>query len=122
MKVGTSVFTEFRFFLLIAFSIVVPIAIYGFLILKRSISRWAVLLFGIFLIGIAGLDVYLLQSLTALAKITASFADDSVFTSELSLALYLLPAMIGGIGTNIISHILVSHLTEAEKRFDRKNK
>ena len=40
-----------------------------------------------------------------------------MFLSEVSLALYLLPAMFGGIGINVISHVLIDHLLDAEKRF-----
>ncbi len=98
-------------------SAVLPFAIYGVLLAKRAISRRTVLLLGFSLVGIAALDVYVLQRLTAAAKLTPSLADDALFLSEVSLALYLLPAMFGGIGVNVISHILVSHLVEAEARF-----
>ncbi|MDB6061633.1 MAG: hypothetical protein JWM78_1736 [Verrucomicrobiaceae bacterium] len=118
---STTVFTEIRFWLLIVFSIVLPFCMYGTLLIKRAISRVTVLLFGFTLVAIAGIDVYLLQSLAALAKRTSSLADDAIFVSEVSLALYLLPAMFGGIGINIVSHILVSHLVDAEKRFKDKN-
>jgi len=91
--------------------------IYGGLLAKRAISRATVLVFGFTLVIIAGGDIYLLQSLAALAKITASLADDTVFLSERSLALYLLPAMYGGIGINVVSHILLRHLAEAEREF-----
>ncbi|MNV98981.1 hypothetical protein D3C71_1942950 [compost metagenome] len=70
---------------------------------------------------ISGVDVYLLQSLAAVAKNTPSLADDAVFISELSIALYILPVVFGGIGVNLISHVLLRHLTEAEKRFDREH-
>ena len=33
-------------------------------------------------------------------------------------ALYLLPAMIGGIGVYMTSHVLIQHLFDAERRFD----
>ena len=46
-------------------------------------------------------------------------ADDAVFVSELSFALYLFPLMFGGVGVNLISHILVSHLVGAERRFSK---
>ena len=114
-------FTEVRFWLLIVFSVVLPFSIYGVLLAKRAISRRTVLIFGFTLVVIAGVDVYLLQSLAALAKLTPSLADDMVFLSEISLALYLLPALFGGIGINIISHILVQHLVEAETRFQKEH-
>ena len=57
----------------------------------------------------------------AMAKLTPSLADDAVFVSELSLALYLLPAMVGGIGVNVISQVLIRHLVEAEKQFEKEH-
>jgi len=32
-----------------------------------------------------------------------------------------LPVVFGGIGVNLISHVRLRHLTEAEKRFDREH-
>ena len=118
---SATVFTEMKFWLLIVFSVVLPVGIYGALLAKRAISRYTVLIFGFTLVVIAGLDVYLLQSLAASAKLTPSLADDAVFSSEVSLALYLLPAMFGGIGINVISHVLVNHLVEAEERFQEEH-
>ncbi len=118
---SSTVFPEMRFWLLVVFSIVLPLCIYGVLLKKRASSRTFVLTFGFLLVVIAGIDVYLLQSLAALAKQTPSLADDTIFISEVSLALYLLPAMFGGVGINIISHILVSHLVDAEKQYDKEH-
>src|SRR3990167_3657586 len=116
-----SVFVELRFWVLVAFSLVLPAGIYGLLLATRSISRVAVLGFGVALVLIAGVDVYLLQSLASLAKTTPSLADDAVFISELSIALYVLPVVFGGIGVNLISHVLLRHLSEAESGFDREH-
>jgi hypothetical protein len=118
---STTIFTEIRFWLLVVFSAVLPFGIYWALLVKRAVSRTTVLLLGFSLVAIAGVDVYLLQSLAALAKVTPSIADDAVFVSEVSVALYLLPAMFGGIGINLVSHVLVSHLVEAEMRFKAEN-
>ena len=118
---GTTVFTEARFWLLVALSILPPFGIYGVLLAKQAISRTSVLMFGFMLVIIAGVDVYLLQNLAAAAKLTPSLADDAVFVSELSLALYLFPGMFGGIGVNIISHVLIRHLVEAEKKFEAEH-
>lgn len=112
-----TVFKEFEFWALIAFSFVFPLGIYALLLSRRAISRTKVLLFGLALVGIAGVDVYLLQSLASLARLTHSLLDEKVFLSEVSVALYLLPAMFGGVGINLVSHVLVNHLLEAEKRF-----
>lgn len=116
-----SVFVELRFWLLVVFSVVVPAGIYGALLVTRSISRFAVLWFGVALVLIAGMDVYLLQTLATLAHTTTSLTDDIVFTSELTVALYVLPLVFGGIGVNLVSHVLLRHLTEAERRFDREH-
>ena len=118
---NASVFVELRFWLLVVFSLVLPAGIYAALLRTRAISRLAVLGFGIALVLIAGVDVYLLQSMAALARQTLSAADDAVFASEVSIALYVLPAVFGGIGVNLISHVLLHHLTEAEPRFEREH-
>lgn len=112
-----TVFAELTFWLLVALSLVVPFGIYGVLLARRAISRPIVLVFGFALVAIAGADVYLLQRLAALVRLTPSLADDAVFLSGLSAALYLLPALFGGIGINIVSHVLVRHLDDAESRF-----
>ena len=116
-----SVFVELRFWLLVAFSVAVPAGIYGVLLVTRSISRFAVLWFGVALVLIAGVDVYLLQTLATLAHKTTSLTDDIVFTSELTVALYVLPLVFGGMGVNLVSHVLLRHLSEAEERFDREH-
>lgn len=115
-----SVFVELHFWLLVLFSVVLPLAIYAGLWTRRKIGPVAVLVFGVMLVLIAGIDVYLLQHLTAVARHSASLADDKVFLSELSVALYALPVMFGGIGVNLISHVLLRHLNAAEKRFERE--
>lgn len=118
---GLSVFVELRFWLLVVFSVVLPAALPAALMAIRAISRAAVAVLGLALVLVAGVDVYLLQSLAVLAKATQSLADDGVFLSEVSIALYVLPLMLGGIGVNLISHVLVRHLEAAEKRFERRN-
>lgn len=116
-----SVFVELRFWVLVVFSLVLPGAIYAVLLVSRSLSRAAVLGFGVALVLIAGVDGYLLQSLANLAKISPSLADDAVFISELSIGLYVLPLVCGGIGVNLISHVLLRHLAEAEARFEKEH-
>lgn len=117
----TSVFVETRFWLLVATSVVLPFCIYGILLAKRAVSPKMVLLLGFSLVVIAGVDVYLLRYLSELAKLTTSLADDVVFLSELSIGLYLLPAMFAGIGINLMSHVLIRHLVEAEKQFEKEH-
>lgn len=117
MQFSNSVFTEVTFWLMVAISVVLPFGIYAVMIAKQAISRWTVLMLGFTLVAIAAVNVYFLQRLATLAAITPSLADDVLFVSELRVALYLLPALFAGIGINLISHVLTTHLTAAEKRF-----
>ena len=116
----STVFTELKFWLLVAFSVVIPTCIYGILLVKRAISRKTVLLFGFSLVAMAGLDVYLLQSLATMSKLSPSLMDDAVFASEVSLGLYLLPALFAGVGINVVSSVLVNHLAHAQTRFEEE--
>ena len=102
-------------------SVVLPFGICAVLMLKRAISRRTVLLLGFALIAIAGLDVYVLQKLSQAAAHSASRLDDALFTSEVSVALYLLPALFAGLGINVVSHVLNNHLDAAERRFARQH-
>ena len=116
-----SVFVEVEFFVLTLFSLLLPVSIYAYMMWKKAISRQTVLLFGVLLIALSGINVLLMQRLAEMAKISPSLLDDRIFASELSVALYLLPAVFAGIGVNLMSHILIGHLTEAERRFDREH-
>lgn len=116
-----SAFVEVKFWLLVSISVLLPIVIYGVMLAKRAISRRTVLLFGVLLVFFAGVDVYFLQILASSSRETPSVLDDAIFNSELSVALYLLPALFAGVGINVISHILISHLSEAEARFKREH-
>ena len=116
-----NVFMELRFWLLVVFSVVLPAVLYAGSMAIRAISRAAVAVLGLSLVLVAGIDVYLLQSLAAMARATLSVVDDAVFLSELSIALYVLPLMLGGIGVNLISHVLLRRLEAAEKRFERRH-
>jgi hypothetical protein len=116
---STTVFAEMRFWVLVASSVVFPFGLYGVLMAKKAISRITVLVLGLTFVLISGVDIYLLRDLSALARLTPSLADDAVFISELSIGLYLLPALFGGIGINLVSHVLVRHLVEAEKQFEK---
>lgn len=115
-----SAFIEKEFFELVLFSIFIPIGIYAYLMWIKSISRAAVFAFGVVLILISGTDIYLLQRLKTISEVSSYLYDDKLFASEVSIALYLLPALFAGIGINIISHILMRHLIGAERRFDLK--
>jgi hypothetical protein len=118
---SSSVFVELQFWLLIVFSLVLPISAYVKLLSLRSIARRMVVWFGIALILIACIDVVLLQALAQIAKTTPSMTDDVLFTSRMSIALYVFPVVFGGLGVNLISHVLLRHLYEAEKRFNSQH-
>jgi O-antigen ligase len=117
MHVSNSVFTETSFWVMVVVSVVLPFGIYGVLIAKQAISRKTVLVLGFSLVAIAAVDVFFLQRLATVAAATPSLADDVLFVSELRVALYLLPALFAGLGINVISHVLTTHLAAAEKRF-----
>jgi hypothetical protein len=72
------------------------------------------------LVAVAGFDFYLLQALARMARLTPSLADDAIFDSEVTVGLYVLPALLAGVGINVTSHVLVQHLTDAQKRFARR--
>ncbi len=115
-------FAETEFYVLIVFSLILPISLYGYMMWKRAISRKTVMLLGSILIVIAGVNVVLLRRLVTLATVSSTIIGDSIFKSELSVSLYLLPILYAGIGVNMLSHLLINHLTDAEKRFDQGHK
>jgi hypothetical protein len=116
-----SVFVELQFWLLVLFSIVVPGIIVWICLTVTEVSRNTVLVLGVILTGIAGFDFYLLQALARMARVTPSLTDDRIFDSEITLGLYILPALLAGIGINLTSHVLIQHLTDAQKRVSRKS-
>lgn len=112
-------FLETRFLLLILFSFLLPTAIFSILIIKKMISKLTVALFGVLLVLLAGVDFILLQSLMSSAKGSLSSLAGKIFLSEVSIGLYLMPAVFAGIGINILSHLLITHLTEAEQKYEK---
>ena len=116
-----SVFAELSFWAMVAVSVILPVTIYAVLFAKPSVSRYTGLALGLALVAIAGFDVYFLQHMQTAVRGTPSLVDDAVFDSEVSFALYLFPLMFGGIGVNLISHLLISHLVGAERRFKKKH-
>lgn len=110
---------EMDLILLFIFSAVIPIGIYIFLYQRIAISRWTVLAFALLLVAIAGGDVLLLQALAEKAKDSPPLAHEQLFSGQLSLLLYLLPAIFAGLGINLVSHVLINHLNQAEANFDR---
>ncbi len=117
-----SVFVELKFWLLVLFSLVAPVGMVWACLTVRKVSRHAVLSIGLLLVAISGFDFYLLQALASAALKTPSRADDAVFDSEVTVGLYVLPALLAGIGINVVSHVLIEHLTDAQRRFARTEK
>jgi hypothetical protein len=118
MLMASSVFVHPTFAILVVTGVLLPSAICAYLFSTRSVSRWAVLLLALVLLALSGIDLVLLQWLARLARASASTLDDKVFSAGMSMALYLLPAGFAGIGVNLLSHALLSHLAGAEKRFE----
>ncbi len=118
----TTALYEVDFFLLVTTSLLLPAGIYATLLLKRSISQWTVLVLALVLITLSGIDFVLLQKLAEKAKLSSSAFDDRMFVTELSMALYLLPAVFAGIGVNLVSHVVIRHLKLAESRFERDDR
>ncbi|KXW55475.1 hypothetical protein FV185_12420 [Ferrovum sp. PN-J185] len=122
MNTNNANIIEWDFILLVLFSIIVPFGIYYFLSVIQSISRTKVVLFSFSLLIISGIDVVLLQRLSHKATHISQSTYSKFFQNELSIALYLLPALFAGIAINLISHVLIEHLNQAEKRFDNERK
>jgi diguanylate cyclase (GGDEF)-like protein len=116
-----SVFFQRDFFLLLVFSVFTPIAGYLYLFKRSSVSRRAVLLLALLLMVMAGADVVLIQSLATAAKAAAMPLDKKIFSSEISVALYVLPLVSAGLGINLASHSLFRHLSDSEENFDREH-
>lgn len=109
---------ELEFVALLLCSIGLPLAIYYFMWKKRSISPLTVLALAAILILLSGIDLLLLQHLAEIVKRTSSLLDDAIFSGQLGMAIYLLPATFAGIGINLVSHVLIRHLERAERRFE----
>lgn len=113
---------ESKVVLLSVVSVILPAGIYTFLYRKIAISRWTVVSFALLLVALAGIDVAVLQSLTDIANRSDTLNRHRLLFSQLSLILYLLPAAFGGMGINLLSHVLINHLNEAERKFDRERR
>jgi hypothetical protein len=112
----SSVFVEVEFWLLVLCSIIAPVAILWICLTIRKVSRHHILAVGLVLVTLAGVDIYLLQVLKRLAQATVSTADDLIFNSEITIGLYVLPALLAGLGVNIASHVIIEHLSDAQSR------
>lgn len=112
-------FAELEFWLLILTSVLAPALVWGMVLAKRTASRTTIPVLGLLLVVISGISFYLLQMLATHAKNSPSLADDGLFASELTLSLYLIPALFAGIGINFISDRLIGHVRENSIDDDR---
>ncbi len=110
------------FWSLVIISLLFPGSIIFYLTRKQSRNRYAILFCGIALVILAGVDMLILQRLGVLAKATSMKWDDPIFSSELSIALYVLPLTCAGIGIDIISYVITCHfqMMEMEKKDNPK--
>jgi hypothetical protein len=120
-SVNQSVFVELEFWLLVAFSVIIPAGTIWICLTIRKVSRKHVFVLGLLLVAIAGVDIYLLQALKHRSRETPSTADDVIFNSEITVGLYVLPALLAGIGVNIASHVIIQHLSDAQLKFARRD-
>jgi hypothetical protein len=51
-----------------------------------------------------------------------SLLDDAVFNSEVTIGFYLLPALLAGVGIDVISHVLIRHLENPQETFRREHR
>jgi len=116
-----TVFFATEFLLLVVCSLIAPAVIYRTLWSRQTISRAAVLFFGISLVVLAGIDVFLLRVLATLARLSPSVVDDAVSDSGPAVAFYPLPTLFAGTGINIVSRLVIHHLAGAERRFDAEH-
>ena len=117
-----SIYLELEFWALVVFSALAPAGVFIWLIRKRRIARATVAGVGLVLVLLAGVDAIILQRLSAKAKATPGVADDAVFASEFSIALFMLPLIMAGVGVNMISHVLNEHLIIAELEYDKRER
>ncbi|MDM0115450.1 hypothetical protein QTI66_25100 [Variovorax sp. J22R133] len=111
-----SVFVELRFWIAVVASFVVPLCLYLSLRKRRAISSGSVFWLGLTLVVIAAADVSMLHGLQAAASKSPSHFDN-FFDSELAIGLYLIPALFGGIGIDLVSSVFRRHLEAAEHRY-----
>ena len=108
------VFLKAQFWVLVISSILIPTWLCWIMLSRKKISRNTVIAFGVALLLLAAVDLILMPILYNQARQSKSTADDTVFASSYSVALYLLPLISAGLGVNLISHMLRSRLKFAD--------
>ena len=115
-----AIYLEYEFWALLVCTIIMPIGIFVLMTWKRKFSRATLAVIGTLLVFLSGFDAILLQRLSAKAKASANLLDDRIFVSEISIALYIIPLILAGIGVNLASYVLCEHLIIAELDDNKK--
>ena len=110
-----SAFAQIEFYALTMTSVLLPIVIFVGLSRAKKVRRSALCVFGLILLFLAAADVILLERLAVISKLSVSLLDDTIFASELTVGLYMLPLISAGLGVNLLSHLLITHLDEADE-------
>ena len=108
------IYLELEFWGVLACSAILPMCIFTWMTWKRSLSRLVIIIIGLLLVCIAGANVIFLRLLSTKAKATSNILDDKLFVSEISIALYIIPLILAGIGVNLASHVLCNHINITE--------
>jgi hypothetical protein len=66
-------------------------AIYVTLLFQRVVSRATILMVGLTLVAISGVDLFLPQRRQTMSKLTPSLLDDAVFNSEVTIGFFCCP-------------------------------
>ena len=111
---GKPIYLEYEFWALLICTIIVPSAVFIWMMMKRKFSQISIVAIGVLLVVIAGMDAIFLRILSAKAKISPGILDDQIFVSEISIALYIIPLILAGVGVNLASHVLCNHLEITE--------
>lgn len=105
-----TVLIKAEFWALVLTSLALPAGILWHLVRVVRISRRVLIGYSIVLMAISGLDVVLIKTIAVLARETTGLADDKIFLSEYSMALYLLPLITAAVGTNLLTYTITRHL------------
>ena len=108
------IYLEFEFWGLLVCTGIIPFVTLLWMMRQRHFQRSILVTIGTFLVFLSGLDAIFLQRLSTKAKASANILDDRIFASEISIALYIIPLILAGIGVNLASYVLCEHLKITE--------
>lgn len=112
----TKMFLNEELYVLFWYALLPTVGIYSVLMLRKQVSRWFVFFCGVILIACAVITLLKLGALNEIAKQELPPTGYKQFAIEYRLALYVLPFLCAGVGTNLITHTLIVHLRTAEKK------